>query len=546
LSRPPPLSPGRKTTLRKRARALYDNRIAEEREYEARDYQIKAAVEVVAQAYAGKNCAIELPTGTGKTLIACIAAVLWRSLRPDGRVLLIVPSRTLVVQHFEVARWIATELRIDRISDEQSGDPGALRHTLLTADFVVSTPGVLASAMSRGAVGRDIVNRFDFVIVDEFDQFVVVDEEDHGSVVRYGEHWARLVAVLPKQARYLVKSATLGVAAPQDKKPRTKAEKRAGLIHQQLAPVSITVPEAEYAEVVPLQQVRLTSVEDERVLALLEGVYVAKGKAHLRLDETIGPADYRDVERRAPGLCDSPLGKAVQVRGAGGPPLKFVLAKPAQNRFCAITSLVMMPQHVTEDLTLDLDAKLLPGPVAVKNAENEAVFLHDVHDLIDDRPDGRFRFQEGGKTQALLGIVAARQAQRQRGVIFVRTITLLEGLKPLLAKAGHTLFELTGEMADALRRDSIARFRKSTDGLLLMTRTTGGRGLDLPFAHYGVFYSPKTDAVTMWQEMSRIRSTVSNPKDLHVLCYGGDEAATLQGVADVLQAQNRRVTLVLD
>jgi hypothetical protein len=68
-------------------------------------------------------------------------------------------------------------------------------------------------------------------------------------------------------------------------------------------------------------------------------------------------------------------------------------------------------------------------------------------------------------------------------------------------------------------------FAKSTNGLLLMMRTTGGRGLDLPFAHYAVFYSPKSDPVTMWQEISRIRSTVSTPKDVHVLCYGDREVS---------------------
>ena len=80
-----------------------------------------------------------------------------------------------------------------------------------------------------------------------------------------------------------------------------------------------------------------------------------------------------------------------------------------------------------------------------------------------------------------------------------------------------------------------------------MTRTTGGRGLDLPFAHYAVFYSPKSDPVTMWQEMSRIRSTVSTPKDVHVLCYGDREVSVLQQVVNELLAQNRRVTCsVLD
>jgi superfamily II DNA/RNA helicase len=153
----------------------------------------------------------------------------------------------------------------------------------------------------------------------------------------------------------------------------------------------------------------------------------------------------------------------------------------------------------------------------------------------------------GKKTDALLAIVTARGKAKERGVVFVRTITLVEGLKPILATTRLPMFELAGEKTDQERKSAIDRFRKSANGLLLMTRTTGGRGLDLPFAQYAIFYSPKSDAATMWQEMSRIRSTVSNPKDIHVLCYGDKEVSMLQELVSTLLAQNRRVSCdVLD
>jgi superfamily II DNA/RNA helicase len=47
-------------------------------------------------------------------------------------------------------------------------------------------------------------------------------------------------------------------------------------------------------------------------------------------------------------------------------------------------------------------------------------------------------------------------------VVFLRTITLLEGLKPILATARLPLFELTGEKTDQERKVAIDRFRKST------------------------------------------------------------------------------------
>ncbi|WFU25437.1 DEAD/DEAH box helicase [Bradyrhizobium sp. CB1717] len=522
------------------AEALFANDVARDRAYTLRRYQVETAIRAVEIALAGRNAGIELPTGTGKTLIACLVAALWKKLRPTSRVLLIVPSRTLVVQHFDVALWIAKSLTVDRLTDDQSGDPGALRRTILRSDLLVSTPGILAGAVARG-IADDVISSFDLVIVDEFDQFVVVDETDRESAVRYAELWQRLVRELPAAARYLVKSATLGLASQEPKRRvMTKAQRRSALIGKLLNPVAITVPEQSYAAVIPFKPIRMSRVHDGNVAVLLEAVDVSKGKAHLRLDEAIGPVDYRDVERRAPQLCEGAANRSVRLRSGAGAMRSIVITNPVRQAFCGITKLMMMPQHILEDLTRDLGTDF--GDCKIKTRRNEIAYLEDVPILRDDRDDDHFHFLRGQKTDALQAIVTVRAKARERGVLFLRTITLLEGLKPILAAARLPLFELTGEKTDHERKVAIDRFRKSANGLLLMTRTTGGRGLDLPFAHYAVFYSPKSDPVTMWQEMSRIRSTVSTPKDIHVLCYGDREVSVLQQVVSALVAENRRVT----
>jgi superfamily II DNA or RNA helicase len=490
----------------------------------------------------GQNSSVELPTGTGKTLIACLAAAFWKQLRPGSRILLVVPSRTLVVQHFGVALWLAQTLRVDRISDDQSGDPGSLRRTLLQSDLLISTPGILASAIARGVVDESVVNSFDLIIVDEFDQFVVIDEADTSSVARYAELWQRLVGHLPPSARYLVKSATLGLAATDGKaRPRTKADHRARLIAKRLNPERIDIPESSYAAVVPFKSVRMRDVHDRRVAVLLEAVRISKGIAHLTLDQTIGFVDYTEVERRAPQLCTEQPHRTVRFWSPGGGMRLVQITAEVKQLFCAIAKLLMMPQHLVEDLTRDIGCEI--GNCMIKNRRNEEVFLENVPRLRDEREEGRFRFRRGGKVNELQSILEARSKARERGVVFVRTVTLLEALKPILAKLGLPLFELIGEKDDLARKVAIEAFQKSTNGLLLMTRTTGGRGLDLPFAHYAVFYSPKSEPVTMWQEMSRIRSTISNPKDIYVLCYGEPETAVIERVVAALQAQRRQIIL---
>ncbi len=525
------------------AKELFANDVARERAYVHRTYQVKAAVRAVTIALAGKNVSIELPTGTGKTLIACLAAVLWKHKRPDSRVLLVVPSRTLVVQHFDVARWVARMITVDRLTDEQSGDPGSLRSALLRSDLLITTPGILAGGLRRGVVGEDIVASFDFVIVDEFDQFIVLQEHEHTSA-RYAKHWQSMMSLLPKNTRYVVKSATLGLDAQPTTVPfRSKTQQRPQFIRKRLRPIAIRIPEHSYAAVIPCTSIKMVVAQDSNITALLGAVNVSKGMAHFRLEEAIGAVDYKDVERRAPQLCEGRFEHNVSLRSPSGVMRQIAMTIPLRQAFCAITKLMMMPQHILEDLTRDLGTESVS--CYVKNSWNESIYLQDAQKLRDDRPDGRFHFLRGRKTDALIGIVAERARLNHRGVVFVRTVTLLEGIKPILVGTGLPLFELTGERADTERKIAVDSFRRSSNGLLLMTRTTGGRGLDLPFAHYAAFYSPKSDAVTMWQEMSRIRSTVTNPKDVYVMCYGDEELMKLKRMAQALQTQGRRVRCVM-
>jgi len=524
--------------LTKHARKLFRNAVARERGYTYRRYQVAAALEAVRLALQGQNSALELPTGTGKTLIACLAALFWTKFKPGARTLLVVPSRTLVVQHFEVARWIMPELVIDSLGDDQSGDPGSLRATMLRAALLVTTPGIVASALERRLVDRDYVSSIGFVIADEFDTFVVSDEMEHETETRFAKHWGRLKQMLSPRTRYLVKSATLNLGQGEvGASQHVRAGRRARHIAEMFAPVAIEIPESEYARVIPLQNVTEVDRYDENIASLTAAVSTSKGVLHAVLEDAAGPIDYDTVERTAPHICDGSMELPARYR-------EWSLARKQEVRqlHCGITALKMMPQHIFEDLTLNLGVKI--QSTRIKTAQNEIVFIQDAHLLDDGRKDGRFEFSAGAKTDALRLILEHNRQRRRRTVVFCRTIRLLEALKAVLAPSKFVIFELTGEMRDAQRALAIRGVRKSEDGVLLMTRTTGGRGLDLPFVDCGLFYSPKTDPVQMWQEMSRIRSTVSTPKDTYVLCYGATpEPEILRDVAVALTDLKLRITL---
>lgn len=495
-------------------RPLFRNKIAQERRYSFRPYQLKAAIRAVVLADTGAHTAIELPTGTGKTLIACLAAHLWLCLHPNARVLLIVPTRTLVVQHFEVARWLATHVRVQRIEDTHAGNPAAVRALLLRSNFIVSTPGLLARALSRSVVDDEVAASFTFVIADEFDQFVVVEEGERDTITRYSSHFTELEAVLPKAARYLIKSATLGLndtsSAPSR---RQRSRIRSNFLREELEPVVIQVPERSYAEVMPFLQVRQSIVRDRAISKLFEAIDNSIAATHARLDDIVGfDTDFDETERTAPSVCAGALAPPRSRRGAPDAAVREV--------FCAITKLMMMRDFVVEDLVADL--KIRVGGAVIKQRNNDKVYLPEALLLSDQRRDGRYKCEPHGKFQTLLDIVAARSMRRRgamRGVVMVRTMELVHAVVAALEQLGGLVATLHGDLVDDARRTALSRLASGRARILVMTRQTGGRGLDLPFADYAVLMSPKSGAVESWQEMSRIRSTVSNPKDVFVLTY---------------------------
>ena len=106
-------------------------------------------------------------------------------------------------------------------------------------------------------------------------------------------------------------------------------------------------------------------------------------------------------------------------------------------------------------------------------------------------------------------------------MILTRTVRLSDAILKLLQKVGIRAVQLDARISgERARLGRIEQFNAFDEGILLLTRTTGKRGLDIPKAHYAIVYSPKEDEYVMWQELSRIRSTIgNNGKDSYILYY---------------------------
>ncbi|MDC7675185.1 C-terminal helicase domain-containing protein [Asticcacaulis machinosus] len=125
----------------------------------------------------------------------------------------------------------------------------------------------------------------------------------------------------------------------------------------------------------------------------------------------------------------------------------------------------------------------------------------------------------GRKAEALFRIL--KRHPGQRGVLFFRNIRILERLEAELVAVGYPCVTVHGQKKPSQNDQTLDQFRQTDGLLLLITRDTGKRGLDLPEADFAVFYSPKSRDDVTWQEVSRIRSTLTNRKSTYILYYKG-------------------------
>ena len=105
---------------------------------EVREYQ-----RAIAKSALESNTLVVLPTGLGKTIIALLVAVERLSMFPSGKVLVLAPTRPLVLQH---ARFFKEHLAGDEVSSATltgESSPEVRRALFEESRLVFATPEVI-------------------------------------------------------------------------------------------------------------------------------------------------------------------------------------------------------------------------------------------------------------------------------------------------------------------------------------------------------------------------------------------------------------------
>lgn len=504
--------------------------------YDQRAYQTTAAFRAAEAILGGRNAVLTLPTGTGKTLICGMAAALVLNQRPDTRVLFTAPRRTLLAQLRDRSRWLGPTFPTSLVGMDPREDD---RHVNAAFDYgrmVFGMPGLLANRLAARTIDRSIVESIEMLIVDEFDAFLMLRYLAGGVTVNFHEPLAALRSHLPETCRLLLVSATtpeiLSPDEASDVEARVDASAQTAyrrFLDDGIDPAYVSIAERYYADFVPHAQILAVAVADIEVANLDKAIDEEMGLLFNWISGEVGfPIDPayvlpRLTQIRAGKLGLSPGKSRVQPSGM----LAGLLGRLQQ--------MLHLPDYLCEDMARGFTREFVETwRYSVDFVDRIPVEQWRVVVPPEGRDEGVMWPEPRAKLETLLGILANHRGQR--GVVFFRYVRVLEALASRLRDEGVPFVVVHGELELADNESALARFRAASNMLLLITRDSGKRGLDLPEGDFAIFYSPKSREDVTWQEVSRIRSTIPNPKVTYILFYDSTgEAAKIGRMIKALQ-----------
>lgn len=527
-------------------RGWLESRGARDAGFEHRKYQTDAAARCYRGLCAGRNVVLPLPTGTGKTLISNLVTRLWLEAKATSNVLVVLPRRVLVSQHTDYAEWMADAVEFYRLSDSSVQSPVRFAANSAKSRLLFTTPDLFANKVRSGLITPVMRKTIGLVIVDEFDEFLLPEYSTVGCVCRFDLSFQNFLNSLPKKlpksvpkCTFLLMSATSPLVSDHDTSINSEVKAASQRVRTYFNPTIVSVPSDNYRNHVPVTRLKLHAVHDSTAERLDQAVSDEIFMLLCVLEQFhTGTVDRPWVLTRIDGLAE---GRITKIRKASGKmlPIGTRLVK----LFERVRQFHYLRSFVYEDMCAGLDGVLMDYTVVTDPVSRKRVrFPNRI------RLQGLIRGFEhhprlGGKAEALFGLAKTTD----KIVLLFRYIRLLEAIAEHLSKARRRFVVLHGDMKDRQREASLREFREGSVNLLLMTRDTGKRGLDLPQARSAVFYSPKASETSTFQEASRIRSTTGNVKTSHILCYTEtDERQKLSRLVNQIKLRRDREYQILD
>ncbi len=474
--------------------------------YRKRLYQFEVAYDCLNNLEQNNNVALNLPTGTGKTLISNYVSLCWLKNRKKQKVLYITPTRILADQHDECIKWCSKIHPAVYFNSDQKRSIQEIKAKTIKNDVFICTPEYFANLIKSDKIDDDLVESIDLIIIDEFDDFLVFEFGEKDNSARFSKEIEELLFWLKKDIKVLLISATSPLHLSLNSNIYTKAF--SSFIIELFNPVTISSKSKSISKYIPKAKIILKPIFDKNVIFRDMAIDTRIRKLLDRIVSYLGYVPNFDyLLKRAESIY---VGKI----NWGNSELKKYLS--------IIRQYIFFRTYLYEDMFGGFNyyfnevGQLIWSTVI---EGDERWFLNLKVDLSDERKiKNEFHPLLREKYNELKSII--KNHNNEKGVIFVRFKRLGFLISENLNELGIKNIRIDSSINTSKKMKSAKDKFKNTDtNILIITRGTGGRGFDLPYADYAVFYSPKAKEEEMWQELSRIRSYVKKVKNSYFLYY---------------------------
>ena len=463
--------------------------MATENTLQPREYQRK-----IAESASQANTLVVLPTGLGKTMIAMMVAKIRLEKFPKGKVVMLAPTRPLVLQHYQAFK--KTLNLADTETSVMTGETNPEERSFLwrRSRFVFATPQTVRNDLKRGRIELN-------------DTVLLVFDEAHRSVKDYSytelatlyknQGWTPLILGLtasPGGSREKVEEITKNlfiekVAArteeDEDVRPYVEQTKLEGL--------KVPLPK-EYSTLLNA----LRDIYNEKVSRLVAAGFVPKNRLS------------KKILLQARGTIASRL-RSAQASGGNKGYIFSALISQAQ----AIIIIHAIELLETQGLGV-LEKYLVRLRERPEQGKSAQALLRDPRWSIIEREAERVREVPYPKLEKLVEIVNEQIAKKKdsKVIVFTQYRDTIETIIDRLAKTGISSKRFVGQankmdsegMDQRTQTRILERFRDG-EFTALVSSSIGEEGLHVPDVDLVVFYEAVPSEIRSIQRKGRTGRT---------------------------------------
>ena len=458
-------------------------------DFEPRVYQKK-----IAEVATSTNTLVVLPTGLGKTMIAVMVAAKILERDPRSKVMVLAPTRPLVLQH---RKAFGEELRLpdgDMVTLTGTVEPGDREVLWMKARVIFATPQTVYNDVHHGRISlKDVA--------------LAVFDEAHRSVRDYT--YTKLATAYKETAdRPLILGLTASPGASREKineikrnlfidaveaRSEESEDVKEYVERTDIGTIRVRVPD-EYYETT----LRLRELYNERVKKLLNGGFLRSNRVSKKalLEARIAISARLKSAQASRGQTGYIFGAIINqaqavailhalemIETQGAPPLLRYLQKMRDrpDKGKAIASLVRDPKWLKVEEGAALLASI-PHPKI-------SVMLHVVGEQLRRKPDSKV-------------------------IVFTQYRDTIEDIVKALGKEGVTARRFVGQsdregskgMDQQLQSETLDLFRKG-EFKVLVSSSIGEEGLHVPDVDLVVFYEAVPSEIRYIQRRGRTGRT---------------------------------------